>query len=159
VGQERGTEESALDCLGKTSKTKVRDGRLDFPDMWLFNQVLLAQQAWRLIMQFSDSLCAQLLKAKYYPQGELVDTVFSEDASHTWRSIEYGLELLKKGIIWRVGLGSKIQIWRDPWIPRPPSRKLMFEEGARSFTVGRRKWPGTMTGLAYSQSKVLINLH
>jgi hypothetical protein len=108
VGQERGIEESALDCLGKTSKTKVRDGRLDFPDMWLFNQVLLAQQAWRLIMQFSDSLCAQLLKAKYYPQGELVDTVFSGDASHTWRSIEYGLELLKKGIIWRVGPGSKI---------------------------------------------------
>jgi hypothetical protein len=28
VGQERGTEESALDCLGKTSKTKVRDEKL-----------------------------------------------------------------------------------------------------------------------------------
>jgi hypothetical protein len=84
---------------------------LGFRDMRLFNQALLARQAWRLI-QFPDSLCAQLLKAKYYPRGVLVDTVFTGDASPTWRSIEHGLELLKKGIIWRIGSGSKVQIWR-----------------------------------------------
>jgi hypothetical protein len=46
-----------------------------------------------------NSLCAQLLKAKYYLKGDLVDTVFKADASPTWRSIDNGLELLKKGII------------------------------------------------------------
>jgi hypothetical protein len=44
-------------------------GGLGFCDMKLFNQALLARQAWRLI-QYPDSLCAQLLKAKYYPNGE-----------------------------------------------------------------------------------------
>jgi hypothetical protein len=63
-----------------------------------FNQALLARQAWRLI-QFPDSLCVQLLKAKYYPGGELIDIVFPMEASPTWRAIEYGLELVKKGII------------------------------------------------------------
>jgi hypothetical protein len=29
-----------------------------------------------------------------------------------------GLELLKKGIVWRVGNGKKNRIWRDNWIPR-----------------------------------------
>jgi hypothetical protein len=69
--------------------------------MRLFNQALLAQQAWRLI-QYPDTLCAQLLKAKYYPNGIFIDTVFSGNGSSTWHAIEYGLELLKQGVIWRV---------------------------------------------------------
>jgi hypothetical protein len=93
--------------------SKSMGGGMGFQDLKLFNQALLARQAWRLI-QFLNSLCARLLKAKYYPRGELVDTFFSSEASPTWREIEHGLNLLKKGIIWRVGDGSKIQIWRDP---------------------------------------------
>jgi hypothetical protein len=51
------------------------------------------------------------------PNGNLIDTVFTGNASSTWRAIEYGLELLKKGVFWRIGNGSKVRIWRDPWIP------------------------------------------
>jgi hypothetical protein len=90
---------------------------MGFRDMKLFNKALLARQAWRLI-QFSESLYARLLKAKYYPNGELVDTVFPTCTSPTWKDIAYGLELLKEGIVWRVGSSSKIQIWRDPCIER-----------------------------------------
>jgi hypothetical protein len=70
-------------------------GGIDFRDLRVFNQALLARQAWRLI-QFPDSLCARVLKAKYYPQRELIDTMFPGDASPTWRAIEHGLDLLKK---------------------------------------------------------------
>jgi hypothetical protein len=59
----------------------------------------------------------RVLKAKYYPNGELVDTVFPVEESPTWRAVEHGLELLKKGIIWRISSGTKVNIWRDPWIP------------------------------------------
>ena len=85
--------------------------------MSLFNQALLARQAWRLI-QRPDSLCARVLKSKYYPHGELIDTVFASEASPVWRGIEHGLELLKAGLIWRVGDGRRINIQRDNWIPR-----------------------------------------
>lgn len=88
---------------------------MGFRDMHLFNQALLARQGWRLT-QNPDSLCARVLKSKYYPHGNLLDTVFPADASQAWRGIEWGLELLKKGIIWRVGDGRKIQIQRDQWI-------------------------------------------
>jgi hypothetical protein len=58
-----------------------------------------ARQAW--------SLCARLLKAKYYPRMDLMDAVFSSDVSPTWRAVEHGLELLKKGVIWWVRSGAK----------------------------------------------------
>lgn len=29
-----------------------------------------------------------------------------------------GLEVIKKGMIWRVGDGYNLNIWRDPWLPR-----------------------------------------
>jgi hypothetical protein len=51
-----------------------------------------------------------MLKAKYYPMGELVDTTFPTEVSPTWRAIMHGLELLKKGIIWRIQSGAKVNI-------------------------------------------------
>jgi hypothetical protein len=107
-GEEDGKRKVHWIAWDKLLAPKGRGG-MGFGDMRLLNNVLLARQAWRLV-QFSDSLCAQLLKAKYYPRGELVDTVFPADASPTWRSITYGLELLKEGIIWRIGSGEKVQI-------------------------------------------------
>ncbi|KAI4988382.1 hypothetical protein ZWY2020_030012 [Hordeum vulgare] len=92
-------------------------GGLGFRDMKAYNQALLAKQVWRLLMT-PTSLCATLLHAKYYPNGNLVDTVFIGNASAVWRGIEHGLELVKKGMLWRVGNGSNIRVWREPWIPR-----------------------------------------
>jgi hypothetical protein len=84
--------------------------------MRVFNQALLARQAWRLIER-PDSLCARVLKTKYYPQGNIIDTVFTGNPSSTWTAISYGLELLKKGMIWRIGNGESVRMWRDNWIP------------------------------------------
>jgi hypothetical protein len=47
----------------------------------------------------------------------------------------HGLDLVKQGIIWRIGLGSKVNIWRDPWICRSPSRKITLKKGR-----GRMRW-------------------
>lgn len=89
---------------------------------------LLARQAWRLV-HFPDSLCARLLKSKYFPRRNLVDTAFCSNASATWQAIMHGLDLLKQGIIWRVGNGSQIRIWRDPWLPREMSMRVTTRQG------------------------------
>jgi hypothetical protein len=96
-------------------------GGVGFRGMRLFNQALLSHQARRLI-QYPNTLCAQPLKAKYYPFGSLIDTIFTGNGSSTWTAIEYGLQLLKQGVIWRVGNGSKIRAWRDPWMKRAKPR-------------------------------------
>jgi hypothetical protein len=39
-------------------------------------------------------------------------------ASFTWNSTLYGRDLLKEGLVWRIGDGSKVKIWEDNWISR-----------------------------------------
>jgi hypothetical protein len=104
------------------------NGGLGFRNFRVFNQALLARQAWRLLTK-PNSLCARVLKAKYFPNGALHDTVFAPNASPSWQGVQYGLELLKKGLVWRVGNGDQIRIWRDPWIPRPHSFKPISVQG------------------------------
>lgn len=83
---------------------------------------MLAKQSWQLI-QNPNSLCARVLKPKYFQDGNVLAAKPREGMSYTWRSILKGLELLKEGVIWRVGNGEKIKIWEDPWIPRGVTRR------------------------------------
>ena len=94
-----------------------------------------------------DSLCAKLIKEKYYPQGHILDTVFPHASSVTWQGISHGLELLKKGVIWRVCDGSSINIWRDNWIPRRHGLKISARRHntrlklvSDLFMSGRKCW-------------------
>jgi hypothetical protein len=126
-GVENGKRKTAWIAWDEMIQKKCCGG-LGFKDLRLFNQAMLARQAWRLF-QFPDSLCARLFKAKYFPRGNLVDTAFCSNASATWQAILHGLELLKQGIIWRVGNGTQIRIWRDPWIPRELSLEVTSRQG------------------------------
>jgi hypothetical protein len=75
-------QENPLGCLENITRPKCKGG-LGFRDMKLFNQAMLARLAWRLI-QKPTSLCARVLKAKYFPQGNLLDTVLARDLSPVW---------------------------------------------------------------------------
>jgi hypothetical protein len=105
-----------------------KQGGMGFRDLHTFNMAMLAKQSWRLLAS-PDTLCARVLKARYYPSGQLQDIVFTGYASLTWQAIQYGLELLKKGLIWRIGNGSQVRVWRDPWIPRPHSFRPISRQG------------------------------
>jgi hypothetical protein len=97
-------------------------GGLGFRDIHGFNMAMLAKQGWRLLTN-PDSLCARILKAKYYPNTSCLEARPRHGISYTWRSILQGIDLLKKGIIWRLGDGDQINMWHDPWIPRDHSRR------------------------------------
>jgi hypothetical protein len=88
----------------------------------------LAKQGWHLLVD-PNSLCAHVLKARYHKNSSFLDADCPKRASFTWRSIVYGRDLLKAGLIWRIGEGTKIKLWEDNWIPRPsahqPLRWLM----------------------------------
>ena len=54
--------------------------------------------------------------------------------SYAWPSILIGVQLLKKGIIWRVGDGRNINIWKDPWLPRGITRRVITLQGRNLVT-------------------------
>jgi hypothetical protein len=73
-GSSEGKRKTHWMAWDQITKSKACGG-LGFRDFRKFNQALLARQAWRLLSN-PDSLCARVLKAKYYPNGQLQDTVF-----------------------------------------------------------------------------------
>jgi hypothetical protein len=85
------------------------EGGMGFRDLHCFNQAILAKQCWRLLSE-TDSLCAQVLRAKYYPDGDLINAKLKKGSSFTWQSIMAGLTTFKRGCIWRPGNGATINI-------------------------------------------------
>jgi hypothetical protein len=105
-----------------------REGGLGFRDFHSFNLAMLAKQVSRIIDD-PDSLCAKVLRAKYFPDGDILRAGPKAGSSFTWQSIVAGIQTFKKGCIWRLGSGESIHIWRDPWIPTSPNRRIISPRG------------------------------
>ena len=95
---------------------------MGFRDPEAFNQALLAKQAWR-ILQNPESLCARVLKARYFKEGSIMIATCPSGASFTFRSILHGRDLLQDGLVWRIGDGTSVNVHHDNWIPRQGSLK------------------------------------
>uniref|UniRef100_A0A8R7UH13 Reverse transcriptase zinc-binding domain-containing protein n=1 Tax=Triticum urartu TaxID=4572 RepID=A0A8R7UH13_TRIUA len=98
-----------------------------------FNHAMLSRQGWCLF-QNQDSLCAKVLKARYFPHCHLLEAEPREGISYSWRSILQGLELIKQGYIWRIGDGTNVKIWTGPWIQRAWSRQVITPKGSHLIT-------------------------
>ncbi|KAF5454628.1 hypothetical protein F2P56_024278 [Juglans regia] len=83
-------------------------GGLGFRDLRCFNIALLSKQGWR-ILQNPTSLVAQILKQKYFKQGNLLDARLGTGPSFAWRGIHAGLSL---------------------WIPSLPEQKIVTPRDA-----------------------------
>lgn len=96
-------------CKWKSLGETKSQGDLGFRDLEAFNKVLLAKQIWRLA-QNSTTLTSQIQKAKYYPHTTVLDAKVGHTPSLIWRSISSFIELVEKGILWRIGDGTLVNI-------------------------------------------------
>jgi hypothetical protein len=90
---------------------------MGFRDIELFNLSLLARQAWR-ILQDPNTLSARILKAIYFPSGDFLDARIESSPSRVWRAIMEGKDVLKQGLVRRIGNGKTTHVWNMNWIPR-----------------------------------------
>ncbi|XP_021751699.1 uncharacterized protein LOC110717342 [Chenopodium quinoa] len=90
-------------------------GGLGIRSLAPFNSALLAKQSWRLI-QSPQLLVSRLLFAKC---PSLAGGVASSVSRLSWgcRGLLSGLSVLSKGLVWKVGSGSRVRILEDSWAP------------------------------------------
>ncbi|KAG6696929.1 hypothetical protein I3842_09G174000 [Carya illinoinensis] len=111
----------------KLSQGKNKGG-LDLRDFKSFNVAMLAKQGWR-ILQSPHSLPTQILKQKYFPNGEFLEAKLGYRPSYVWRSIMSGIEVLKEGLVWRIGNDRQVRIWEDKLIPKAHTFRIQSTRG------------------------------
>lgn len=84
---------------------------------------MLAKKAWNWITN-SQSLVAQVLKAKYFPNNDLLSAKIGSNPSFTLQSICTPRALWKENLQWNIGKGENIFVWSENWINRSNGNKL-----------------------------------
>ena len=88
----------------------------------MFNNAMMAKACWHII-QYPTSLAAWILKCKYFPSDGFLEVEKQCGGSYIWSSLCWRRELLSKEITCRIGDGTQVMAFKDPWVPRPFSYK------------------------------------
>ncbi|XP_073355316.1 uncharacterized protein [Aegilops tauschii subsp. strangulata] len=114
-GSKQGQRKPAWVSWRTMCKPKFMGG-LGFRDVELFNLALLSKQVWRLLQE-PDTLTARVLKARYYPDDNILDAGLGRHPSQVWRSLLEGRDILALGLIKRIGSGTDTRVWEENWLP------------------------------------------
>ena len=95
---------------------------MGFKEIEKFNDAFLAKQVWRM-MNNHDLLCYRGFKARFFPNGSILDAKDSTLGSYAWKSILSARNVIKKGAVWCIGDGQSICIRKDKWLPNKAYRK------------------------------------
>ncbi|CAN6580853.1 unnamed protein product [Malus baccata var. baccata] len=115
-------------------RSQKRNGGIGFKDFQCFNLALLAKIGWRITLQ-PDSLLANVLREKYFPGKTFGEANGGRGTSWGWKGILEARKVLVRGIRWRVGDGTCINIRKDPWFPKPSTFKARVNEGLQASMV------------------------
>lgn len=119
-------------------------GGLGFREIVQFNDAMLGKLAWRLLKD-PTSLLARVLFGRYCTQTSFLNAQCPSSASHGWRGVLVGRDLLSKGLGWALGSGNEASIWSDPWLsttePMRPVGPPTFE--TQNWRVNRLLLSGT----------------
>ena len=81
-------------------------GGMGFRDLAMFNDSLLAKQAWRLLHE-KTSLLYKVFKARFFPNSSIMEATDSRMGSYAWKSILRGRDIIQRRELWRIGSGEK----------------------------------------------------
>ncbi|XP_013601475.1 PREDICTED: uncharacterized protein LOC106308921 [Brassica oleracea var. oleracea] len=90
-------------------------GGLGFRDIREFNIAMLAKLAW-IIIKRPDSLMSRILLGKYCHSSSLLEVSCSASASHGWRGIMMGCELIERHLGKAIGNGESTSAWTESWL-------------------------------------------
>ncbi|XP_009107743.1 uncharacterized protein LOC103833410 [Brassica rapa] len=126
-------------------------GGLGLRDIQDFNVAMLAKNAWRILTN-PECLLARLLIGKYCHSSSFLSAPCPSSASHEWRGVVAGCQLLQLQLGKAIGNGNSTKVWSDSWISST-SRTIPFgppTEASRDLFVsdllirGSDEWNHTM---------------
>ncbi|CAN1155706.1 Uncharacterized mitochondrial protein AtMg00310, partial [Linum perenne] len=79
---------------------------------------LLAKQSWWILTQ-PALLLSRLLKGRYFPSSNFLPATKRSHPSWGWQSMLHGRDLLAPGLIWQIGLNTRLSVLERPWVPGP----------------------------------------
>lgn len=68
---------------------------------------------------------ARIFKVRYHHSSHFLEADVGTNPSLIWSSLQWGKELLNKGLRWRVRNGVSIKVYNDKWIPALSLFKIM----------------------------------
>ena len=133
---------------------------MGFKDLAMFNNALLAKQTWRLLHD-TQSLFYRVFKANFFPTTTMMEAKTLNNASYAWKSIIKGRDVIKRGAMWRIGLGNSIQVWVDNWLPMKNNPRIIspkLEEGGMGDLIDPiyRTWKEEVIDQVFYDFKVAI---
>ncbi|XP_074339885.1 putative mitochondrial protein AtMg00310 [Apium graveolens] len=90
-------------------------GGMGFRNFKDFNLAMLGKQVWRFLTN-PESLVSRLYKARYYVDGDFLNSPLGHNPTFIWRSIVEAKKILRDRVRWRIGTGQDIQITGQPWL-------------------------------------------
>ena len=90
-------------------------GVLGFKKAKEVNVALLAKLPWMVILA-KQSMCMDVLHAKYKVKENWLRVLPRKIAYPTWRAIEGAKKLIEKETCYLLGDGKSINVWADPWV-------------------------------------------
>ena len=99
-------------------------GGLGFHELRMFNKELLGKQVRRLLHKY-ESLLYRVFKAKFFPNGIIMNARDKQRGSFAWKSILQAHRVINHGVVWRVGNGRLIKPWNHSWLPEKSYRCLI----------------------------------
>ena len=97
---------------------------MGFKDIEKFNDSLLAKQVWHMINN-PYSLCHRVFKARFFPDCSILEAKDSTLGSYAWKSILSARDVIREGMVWRIGNGQSVRIREDKWLSVQSNRLVI----------------------------------
>ncbi|XP_031124288.1 uncharacterized protein LOC116026999 [Ipomoea triloba] len=91
-------------------------GGMGFRAVREMNVAMLGKQGWKFLFN-PNALVTRVFKARYFPHCSFLEAKAGSNPSFVWSSIRESQNLLPEGVRWRIGSGSEVKVWGDPWLP------------------------------------------
>lgn len=117
-------------CLPKAN------GRLGFYHFFDLNKALLTKLRWKVALE-DDNLWAATMQHKYLRNKMFFECKAKQGDSFVWKGILSTKDIVQAGACYRVGDGTSIDPWKDPWILWRAEKHISLKEGTVNLKVNK----------------------